>query len=151
MEKVIPDPVLSAFELPLRRTFYPFGFPLELETNSAEVIAAAAEGWGAFEQAFDEAPVRFCLGVTEASGDALPLESVVRSREHMMSIIADPENFVVCDFNRGLCIWMGDSEHGRRSSAAALSLPDCGSRHPDRAAGFCGAAWRFGDAKWERA
>ena len=44
MEKVFPDPVLSAFELPLRRTFYPLGFPLELQTNSAEVIAAASEG-----------------------------------------------------------------------------------------------------------
>jgi len=101
MEKVIPDPVLSAFELPMRRTFYPFGFPVELETNSADVIAAAAQGWGAFEQAFDAAPVRFSLGVTEGTGDAPALNSVVRSREHMMSIISDPENFVVCDFHRG--------------------------------------------------
>ena len=101
MEKVIPDPVLSAFELPLRRVFYPYGFPLELETNSADVIAAAAEGWEAFEQAFEEPPVRFCLGVSEGGAEALPVESVVRSREHMMSIIADPENFVICDFNRG--------------------------------------------------
>jgi len=45
--------------------------------------------------------VRMCLGVLEGSGDALPLESVVRSREHMMSIVADPENFVICDFSRG--------------------------------------------------
>src|SRR5665213_4384659 len=101
MEKVIPDPVLSSFELPLRQTFYPLGFPLELQTNSAEVIAAASEGWGAFQQAFNERPVRLCLGVLEGESGALPLESVVRSREHMMSIIADPENFVVCDFNRG--------------------------------------------------
>jgi hypothetical protein len=102
MEKVFPDPVLSAFELPLRQTFYPFGFPLELQTNSADVIAAAAGGWGEFQQAFDDAPVRLCLGVLEGDGDAAPLETVVRSREHIMSIIADPENFVVCDFNRGL-------------------------------------------------
>src|SRR5258707_13465855 len=101
MEKVIPDPVLSAFELPLRRTFYPYGFPLVLETNSAEVIAAASEGWGAFEQAFDEAPGRLCLGVLEGSGGALALESVVRSREPMLSTVADSENFVACDFNRG--------------------------------------------------
>jgi hypothetical protein len=110
MEKVIHDPVLSAFELPLRQTFYPYGFPLELETNSAEVIAAAAEGWGAFHQMFDQAPVRFCLGVTEGSGDALPPESVVRSREHMMSIVSDPENFVICDFNRGFAFgWVTET------------------------------------------
>ena len=101
MEKVINDPVLSAFELPLHSVLYPYGFPLVLETNSPDVIAAASEGWGAFDQAFDGPPVRLCLGVLEGSGEALPLESVVRSREHMMSIVADPENFVVCDFNRG--------------------------------------------------
>jgi hypothetical protein len=101
MEKVTHDPVLSGFELPFRQTFYPLGFPLELETNSTEVITAACEGWGAFDQMFDGQPVRLCLGVLEGgSGDALPLESVVRSREHMMTIVADPENFVICDFNR---------------------------------------------------
>jgi hypothetical protein len=110
MEKVIHDPVLSAFELPLCQTFYPYGFPLVIQTNSPEVIAAASEGWGAFEQAFDEAPVLLCLGVTEGRGDALPLESIVRSREHMMSIVADPENFVICDLIRGFAFgWVTEN------------------------------------------
>jgi hypothetical protein len=110
IQKVMPDPVLSAFELPLRRTFYPFGFPLEIETNSADVIAAATEGWGAFEQMFDAAPVRYCLGALDGSGDALPLETVIRSREHMLSIVADRENFVVCDFNNGFAFgWITQS------------------------------------------
>jgi hypothetical protein len=110
MEKVSPDPVLSAFELPLRHTFYPFGFPLELETNSPDVIAAAAEGWGAFGQMFDAEPVRLCLGVLEGGGDALPLETVTRSREHMFSTVADHENFVVCDFNSGFAFgWVTQS------------------------------------------
>jgi len=101
MEKVLHDPVLSAFELPLRRTFYPYGFPLELETNSGDVIAAASEGWGAFGPLFDEPPVRLSLGVLEGSGGPLPLEPVIRSREHMMMTVFDPENFVICDFNAG--------------------------------------------------
>lgn len=91
------DPVLAAFELPLRRTLHPFGFPLALETNSADVMDAAAEGWGAFEQTFDAAPVRLSLGVTDTTGGPLPMQSVIRSRENLMSIIADPENFVLCD------------------------------------------------------
>ena len=110
MEKVSLDPVLSAFELPLRQTFYPFGFPLVLETNSADVMAAATEGWCPFEQMFDEEPVRMSLGVLEGGGDALPLDAVVRSREHMMSIVADHENFVVCDFNSGFAFgWVTPS------------------------------------------
>lgn len=101
MEQAIHDPVLATFDLPFRRTFYPLGFPLEIETNSVDVIAAASEGWGAFEQAFLEPPVRLCLGVTEENRDVPLAESVIRSREHMMSIIADPRNFVICDFDRG--------------------------------------------------
>lgn len=101
MQKIVPDPVLSSIELPLRRTLYPFGFPLQLETNSTEVITAAVEGWGAFHQMFDEPPVRLCLGVLERSCDSVPMESVIRSREHLMSVVADPSNFVICDFNSG--------------------------------------------------
>ena len=109
MEKVIPDPVLSAFELPLRRTFYPFGFPLELETNSADVIAAAAEGWGAFQQAFDEAPVRFCLGVTEGNGDALAAGvGGAVARAHDVDRRRSRELRGV-RFQPRLCVWMGDA------------------------------------------
>ncbi len=97
--KLSPDPVLSAFELPLHRTLYPFGFPLQLETNSPEVIAAAVEGWSAFDQIFYETPARLCLGVRQGIGDAFPFEPVIRSREHLMSIVADPNNYLVCDFN----------------------------------------------------
>lgn len=102
MEKVTHDPVLASFDFPLRRTFYPYGFPLEIQSNSPDVIAAASEGWGAFEQALFEPPVRLALGVIEGTADRAPLaDSVFRSREHLMSIVADSENFVVCDFLGG--------------------------------------------------
>jgi hypothetical protein len=110
MEQTFPDPVLSAFEFPLRRTLYPFGFPLQLETNSTDVMAAAVEGWGAFQQTFDETPVRFCLGVLDGIEDAPPLDTVIRSREHLMSIVGDPNNHVTCDFNSGFAFgWVTQS------------------------------------------
>jgi hypothetical protein len=98
---VTADPVLSAFDLPLRRTFFPLGYPLILETNSHDVIRAAEEGWGAFEQMLVEEPVRVCLGVSDGGSESPLPSSVVRAREHLMSIIADPENFMLCDFDRG--------------------------------------------------
>ena len=79
-----PDPVLSDFSLPLRRTFYPLGFPLELETNSEDVVQAASEGWGAFTPAYTGSPVRMRLGVMEGDSGAVPLQSVIRSRGHLM-------------------------------------------------------------------
>jgi hypothetical protein len=92
------DPTLCEFDLPLRRRFFPLGFPLDLETNSPDVIQAAQGGWGHFSKAFDEAPVRLALGVTDS--DSMPLErSTFRSREHLMFVVADSENFFTCDFN----------------------------------------------------
>jgi hypothetical protein len=44
---------LDAPELSLRRIFYPLGFPAELRTNSAEMLAEFEEKWGIFEKRFD--------------------------------------------------------------------------------------------------
>jgi hypothetical protein len=100
VERAQVDPTLGQFELPLRRRFFPFGFPLDLETNSTEVIQAAEEGWGHFSKEFDETPVRLALGVTDS--DSMPSErSSFRSREHLMFLVADPENFLTFDFISG--------------------------------------------------
>src|SRR3984957_5193863 len=100
-EHVATDPVFSAFELPLRRTFFPLGYPLVIETNSRDVILAAEESWGASERMFSADPVRVCLGVAEGEKEAPPAVSVIRAREHLMSIIAGQDNFMQCDFDRG--------------------------------------------------
>ena len=56
--KTSPRSFFADFEYPIRARFYPLGFPLDLETNSEEVILAAKQGWGRFTQRFEEAPVR---------------------------------------------------------------------------------------------
>lgn len=98
---VTADPVFSAFDLPLRRTYFPLGYPLVLETNSSDVLEAAEETWGTFERMFHQPPVRVSLGVAESQSDSLRQEPVIRAREHLMSIIAGRENFMQCDFDQG--------------------------------------------------
>jgi hypothetical protein len=100
LEMVLPDPVLSALDLPLRARFYPFGFPLDLATNSDHVMQAAVEGWGQFTAQFDATPARLDLAVAAGSRAPLPPQSIVRSREHLMFYIANSENFMVCDFKQ---------------------------------------------------
>src|SRR5215469_1692814 len=99
-EQAPRDTFLAGFDVKLRRTFYPLGFPLELETNSLEVIAAAEEGWSEFSQAFDAPPLRLCIGVTDAEETVLTLKSVFATRDHLASLFADPQNFIVCDFHK---------------------------------------------------
>ena len=110
MPEHVADPVFSAFELPLRRTFFPLGYPLVLETNSHHVMLAAEEGWGANERMFNQDPVRVSLGVNPGDSEAPSPASVIRAREHLMSIIAGPENFLQCDFDRGFAFgWVTEN------------------------------------------
>jgi len=97
-EQVQPDTFLAGFDLRLRQTFYPLGFPLLLETNSPEVLAAAEEGWREFHQTFDAPPMRLCLGMLDTDEPVLTLTSVFSAREHLASLFADAGNFIVCDF-----------------------------------------------------
>jgi len=127
LEMVHHDPVLSAFELPFRATYYPFGFPLELATNSGHVQEAAAEGWGEFRQRFDTEPVRVELGVSEG-GSTLPPASTFRSREHLMFLVADSENFMVCDFNRGFSFgWITEAVARNHAAVRYRFLTAAGS------------------------
>ena len=100
-QRVQPDVLLTGFDLELRRTYYPLGFPFELETNSPDVIAAASEGWGAFDAQFNEPPVRLCLAVTDSGTALLTPKSIFASREHLMSMYGDAGNFMMLDFRRG--------------------------------------------------
>jgi hypothetical protein len=100
-EILAPNPAPSDYDLPLRHTFYPLGFPLRLETNSEDVEESAREGWGLFPQAFDEPAVRLCLNVSDSDTTLSQPRSEFRCYEHLMQVFADPENFLICDFNRG--------------------------------------------------
>lgn len=97
----VRDSLLANFELPRRARFYPLGFPLEIETNSEDVIQAAAEGWGRFAQQFDETPVRLSLGVSVDEEMPLASEHRIVVREHLITSMWDHSNFSVCDMRSG--------------------------------------------------
>jgi len=101
------DPLLSNFELPLGETFYPFGFAVEFATNSSEILLAARESLAMFRPRFPEPAARFQLAVCETGSAQCPPEPIFRGREHLAVFIADPENFVMCDFKQGLAFgWL---------------------------------------------
>jgi HPr Serine kinase C-terminal domain len=99
--KPVLDPVLSEFSLPLRGVYHAMGFAIEIATNSPEVLAAAEESWGGFQQKFFEPPVRLEIGVLADSSYECPPAPSCRSRGHLLTTIADPGNFSVCDLSRG--------------------------------------------------
>ena len=96
----LQDPFHHDVPLPLRLKVFPLGFPVELATNSEAILAAADQSWGSFRMAYPEAPVSIHLAVTNDPDAQIPLRPQFHSHQHMMSIVSDARNQVICDFNR---------------------------------------------------
>jgi len=110
------DNFLEEIPLPLEHCFFPLGHPVSIGTNSEDVLRAAEECWGAYPQRFDGGPVRVALAVT-SSGSRVGLEpSRFFAREHLMSMYANDDNFMLLDFERGLAC-------GSVSRATAMDHP----------------------------
>ncbi len=95
------DPILYDFELPMRAVYYAQGFPVEIATNSRQVLAGAEESWGHFPKVFPEPPLRLHVGVMEGIPGAGPPTPVWRGRCGLIALVADAGNFAVCDTTRG--------------------------------------------------
>lgn len=103
----IGDPLLYDFDLPLCATFYFLGFPIQITTNSPEVLAAAQESWGMFHHTRPEPPLKIQIGVLPGSSTERPNAPVVRGRGHLLTQISDSENFVFLDSREGFAFgWL---------------------------------------------
>jgi hypothetical protein len=96
----LQDPFHHDVPLPLRLKFFPLGFPVELATNSEAVLAAAEQSWGRFQMAYPEAPVSIHLAVTDECDGQMPSRPQFHTHQHVMSIVSDAQNQVICDFGR---------------------------------------------------
>lgn len=94
------DPLLCQFKLPLQHTYYPFGFPVEIATNSEDVMAAADRNWRAFRQMFNTEPIRLRVGVLDTDSEMKLVEPVLRSSRHLVIKVGTLDDFAVCDMNR---------------------------------------------------
>ncbi|MGH9733455.1 MAG: aldolase [Candidatus Acidiferrales bacterium] len=94
------DPLLCQFKLPLQRTYYPFGFPVEIATNSEDVLIAADRNWRAFRRMFNTEPIRLRIGVLDTGPEMELVDPVLRSSGHLLMKVGTTNDFAVCDMNR---------------------------------------------------
>jgi hypothetical protein len=93
----VEDPLGYDVPLSLKSRYYPMGCPVEISTNSPEIIAAADEIWGQFPVTRNEKPARLTITVEDQDASA-PLQAAMpRGRSHLVSIVHGTDNFVVCD------------------------------------------------------
>ncbi len=96
------DPLLANTHLTLRTIFFPLGFPVEVASNSPEIMEAARQSWGRFQFRFPFPPLHLRMGVNgDGVVNEVPPAPVYRLQWNILSNIADGENFTVTDLERG--------------------------------------------------
>jgi len=95
------DPLLCDVPLPFQMECFPMGFPLEIATNSQEVLAAAAALWSRYPRLSHPAALRLCVAVETRSTPATSSPPVLRGKEHLFSIVQDSQNASMADLAGG--------------------------------------------------
>jgi hypothetical protein len=97
---------IEAPKLSLRRMFYPLGFPTELRTNSAEIMAQARELWSKFERRFDTTPIRMDVHVVDGNpdgdGDQCPPTPGHRFMLPLLIAVADQDNYSIANLEQSI-------------------------------------------------
>lgn len=90
------DPLLHEIELPLRATYCPLGFRLNLASNSRHIMEAACEAWSSRTPEFARQPldIRIIVQPEGALADEAP---VFRGQGELFSIVYDRHNFGMYD------------------------------------------------------
>jgi HPr Serine kinase C-terminal domain len=101
------DAVHARMEFPFRKRLFPLGFPLDVSSNSEDVIEAAEEGWSAFVPQFETQPISIQVGVFPANSSEIPPAPTFRAQRNLLSFVADRDNFGVTDMASGFSsIWL---------------------------------------------
>ncbi|UWZ82271.1 HPr kinase/phosphorylase [Occallatibacter riparius] len=120
------DPTLARTPFSLSKTFYPLGFPVTVSTNCEEVLTCAEESWGSFTKLFDTEPVQINIGVASTDSLLCPPTPVCRVRDHLLTNIADGENFAISDHSLGYSlVWITTAALNHRDYFRYFFLESC--------------------------
>ncbi len=104
------DAVLASMKFPFVRRFYPLGFPVDLCSNSMEVLEVAAAAWGKFNGLFHTDPIKIQVGVLQGNAMGCPPAPICRVQRHLLSFVADCDNFGTNDLSGGFSsIWLTEA------------------------------------------
>lgn len=97
----VSDPLCTLVPLDHDAVFYPYGYPARIRSNSALTLDAAEKSWGSYRFRQNEMPldIRVLLSNSQSAAYVDPPE--FRSQGHLLSIVADRENFASLDLNTG--------------------------------------------------
>jgi hypothetical protein len=94
-----PKHPLEPPELSFEETFYPFGFPATVRTNSDCVLEQYRDVWGQFTRQHDTDPIRVDAELVEGETLECPPEPVYRIMMPLYTCVADRDNFCIVDLD----------------------------------------------------
>ncbi len=111
-----PDPLGYRQSLPLSKRLYPLGCPVDLFTNSDDVVNAAEARWSGCDSLFERDAIRFDVVVSEGTGKKTPPTPSFRARDHLVLLASDADHFACCDLDRSaIKCWVGAHTARRHS------------------------------------
>src|SRR2546427_585441 len=112
------DPLLCDVPLPLESECFPMGFPVQIATNSLEVLATVADIWSRYPKRSSQPALRLRVAVDSQSTTPASNSPVLRGMEHLFSIVHDSQNASMADLAAGFGFaWLN---HDRVSDRAYL-------------------------------
>jgi energy-coupling factor transporter ATP-binding protein EcfA2 len=97
-------------DLPLRRTFYPLGFAVEIITNHLDVLEAANDSFGHRRLRRGGSALQVRIGIGEGEDSECPPEPARREYNHLYSLVADSDNQALLDLRTCTSfIWLNAS------------------------------------------
>jgi hypothetical protein len=91
---------LQGSELSIKRTFYPYGFPVEVRSNACEVLTLLEQVWGKFEKQHDTEPIRSDVYVVDGGASECPPAPMYQMLLPLMISVADGMNYSIVDLDR---------------------------------------------------
>ena len=98
-----PDFPEYAFDVPdlsLGAMYHPLGFPVELRTNSSEILRQAGCLWSMFKHRFQTDPIQVDIHVVESDSRECPPTPGFRMMYPFLVSMADQDNFSIVDLCR---------------------------------------------------
>jgi hypothetical protein len=106
----LQDALRYDMELPLRRTFYPLGFAVEIITNDARVLEAASESFGHRRLCRGSTALQVRIGISGGGRTECPPEPTRREYNHLYSLVANTENQALLDLRSCTTfVWLNGS------------------------------------------
>ena len=101
LDPLINDPLLTRVPLEHEATFYPYGFPVRIRSNSVTTLEAADRSWSTYRRRYNYVPLDIRLALSQSGSPGCVEQPTFRSQGHLLSIVVDRENFASLDLNAG--------------------------------------------------